>query len=268
METFSALLIICAGNSLVSGEFPAQRPVTQSFDVFLDLRLNKRLSKQSQGWWFETLSCHYDVIVMVDHATAHSWPTTAPGDKLLSIPILSLSFSNRTSKSHNVHLLWNRIIMISIDITGFKSTHSPSVSTLPRIRDDVTMSDECKQSIPSPNMHVNKNFQMNIFHKFESLHSTIWWCVRSKYHLRYVSQIYKVKYEHSIKRISMEFYAIFSKFIRGLRANNAWLWNDDVTTIEFSYWLRREFSKLCTAASWYHRISWCLPIPSWWLHWS
>ena len=57
METFSALLVICAGNSPVPGEFPAQRPVTRSFDVFFDLRLNKRLSKQSQGWWFETLSC-------------------------------------------------------------------------------------------------------------------------------------------------------------------------------------------------------------------
>ena len=47
METFSALLAICAGNSPVTGEYPAQRPVTQSFDVFFDLRLNKRLSKQS-----------------------------------------------------------------------------------------------------------------------------------------------------------------------------------------------------------------------------
>ena len=56
METFSALLAICAENSPVSGEFPAQRPVTRSFDVFLDLRLNKRLSKQSWGWWFETPS--------------------------------------------------------------------------------------------------------------------------------------------------------------------------------------------------------------------
>ena len=56
METFSALLAICAGNSPVHGEFPAQRPVTRSFDVFFDLRLNKRLSKQSWGWWFETLS--------------------------------------------------------------------------------------------------------------------------------------------------------------------------------------------------------------------
>ena len=57
METFSALLVIYAGNSPVPGEFPAQRPVTRSFDVFFDLRLNKRLSKQSWGWWFETLSC-------------------------------------------------------------------------------------------------------------------------------------------------------------------------------------------------------------------
>ena len=64
METFSALLAICAGNSPgtagnspVPGEFPAQRPVTRSFDVFFDLRLNKRLRKQSWGWWFETLSC-------------------------------------------------------------------------------------------------------------------------------------------------------------------------------------------------------------------
>ena len=64
METFSALLAICAGNSPVPGELPAQRPVTRSFDVFFDLRPNKRLSKQWWGWWFETLSCslwcHYN----------------------------------------------------------------------------------------------------------------------------------------------------------------------------------------------------------------
>ena len=56
MGTFSALLAICAGNLLVSSEFPAQRPVTRSFDVFFDLHLNKRLSKQWWGWWFETPS--------------------------------------------------------------------------------------------------------------------------------------------------------------------------------------------------------------------
>ena len=39
-----------------TGQFPAQMPVTRSFDVFFDLCLNKRLSKQSYGWWFETPS--------------------------------------------------------------------------------------------------------------------------------------------------------------------------------------------------------------------
>ena len=40
----------------ICGEIPAQRPVTRSFDVFLDLRLNKRLSKHSWGWWSGTPS--------------------------------------------------------------------------------------------------------------------------------------------------------------------------------------------------------------------
>ena len=57
METFSALLALCAGNSPVTGEFPSQRPVTRSFDVFFDLGLNQPLSKQSRGWSFETPSC-------------------------------------------------------------------------------------------------------------------------------------------------------------------------------------------------------------------
>ena len=57
MEIFSALLAICAGNSPVPGEFPTQRPVTRSFDVFFDVHPNKRLSKQWWGWWFETPSC-------------------------------------------------------------------------------------------------------------------------------------------------------------------------------------------------------------------
>ena len=56
MIFFSALLPICAGNSPVPGEFPTQRPVTRSFDVFFDLRPNKQLSKQWWGWWFGTPS--------------------------------------------------------------------------------------------------------------------------------------------------------------------------------------------------------------------
>ena len=51
METFSALLALC-----VTSEFPSQRPATWSIKVFIDLRLNKPLSKQSKRRWFETLS--------------------------------------------------------------------------------------------------------------------------------------------------------------------------------------------------------------------
>ena len=52
------------GESTGPGEFPTRRPVTRSFDIFFDLHLNKRLSKQPWGWWFETPSWHYDVSVM------------------------------------------------------------------------------------------------------------------------------------------------------------------------------------------------------------
>ena len=57
MKTFSALMVLFAGNSLVTGEFPTQRPHWRSIGVFFDLRLKKRLTKQSRGWWFETPSC-------------------------------------------------------------------------------------------------------------------------------------------------------------------------------------------------------------------
>ena len=78
METFSALLAIGAGNSPVPGEFPAQRPVTRSFDVFFDLHPNKRLSKQWWSWWFETLSCplwrHRNVSTRFARVVSYPYP--------------------------------------------------------------------------------------------------------------------------------------------------------------------------------------------------
>ena len=56
METISALLAICAVNSPVPDEFPAQRPMTRSFDVVFDMRLNEWLSKQPWDSWYETPS--------------------------------------------------------------------------------------------------------------------------------------------------------------------------------------------------------------------
>ena len=58
------LLAICAGNSPVTGEFPAQRPLTRSFDVFFDLRLNKRLRNNREAGDLRRYRAHYDVIVM------------------------------------------------------------------------------------------------------------------------------------------------------------------------------------------------------------
>ena len=45
MEMFSVLLAFCVWNSSVTGEFPSQRPVTRSFDVFFDLHLNQQLKQ-------------------------------------------------------------------------------------------------------------------------------------------------------------------------------------------------------------------------------
>ena len=68
MEAFTALLAVCEGNSPVPGEFPTQRPVTRIFDVFFDLRLNKRLSKQSPMLtldWFNLILMSYDMIIYI-----------------------------------------------------------------------------------------------------------------------------------------------------------------------------------------------------------
>ena len=76
METFSALMAICAGNSPVTGEFLAQRPVTQCFNVFFDLRLNKRLNKKNgDAGDLRRHRAHYDVAVI-----SYNW--VAPDSKV------------------------------------------------------------------------------------------------------------------------------------------------------------------------------------------
>ena len=75
METFSALLAIRVGNLPVTGEFPAQRPVTRSFGVFSDLSPNNRLSKQSWGWWCETHSRP-----LWRHSNYHVWNESGRAD--------------------------------------------------------------------------------------------------------------------------------------------------------------------------------------------
>ena len=72
MKAFSALLALCAGNSPVPGEFPAQRPVTRSFDVFFDLRrINGWVNKCKAGD-LKRIRSYYDVTVMCIKNSMHA----------------------------------------------------------------------------------------------------------------------------------------------------------------------------------------------------
>ena len=73
METFSALVALCAGNSLVTDEFPSQRPVARSFDVCLLFicALTNGWTKNRDGGDLRLRCVQSDVIVML---------VTYPGD--------------------------------------------------------------------------------------------------------------------------------------------------------------------------------------------
>ena len=66
METFIALLVICAGNSPVLGELPAQMPAMRSFGVFFDLCLNNGWVNIREAGDLRRYCAHYDVTVMTD----------------------------------------------------------------------------------------------------------------------------------------------------------------------------------------------------------
>ena len=63
METFSVLLAICAGNSPVTGEFPAQRPVTRGFDFFIYAWIKGWVNNGTPGNP-RRHRAHYDVTLM------------------------------------------------------------------------------------------------------------------------------------------------------------------------------------------------------------
>ena len=85
---------LCAGKSPVSGEFPTQRPVTRSFDVFFDLCLHKRLSKQSCGWWFETPAsslwrhCNVTALREWNHWSPVDYPHKSPEMRSFSVALV------------------------------------------------------------------------------------------------------------------------------------------------------------------------------------
>ena len=94
METFSALLALCAGNSPVIGEFPAPRPVTQSFDVFFgdasDLKRHRT---------------HYDVIVMQNAILIDFSPLFTAFDRCNRIIITDQFLNDYTTTFFKIHFL-------------------------------------------------------------------------------------------------------------------------------------------------------------------
>ena len=117
METFSALLALCAGNSPITGEFPSQSPVTQSFDVFFDLLLNKRLSKQLIRRWFQTPSCS-----LLRHCNEFS---TQRVDYITAV--VKTKRRSCLSSRHKNHLIL--MITVSRDMTWFNPHKSETRST-------------------------------------------------------------------------------------------------------------------------------------------
>ena len=67
-------------NSPVSGEFPPQRPVTRSFDVFFDLRLNKRFSKLETPVIWDAMALIMTPLWCCNDVTRASWRLKQPAD--------------------------------------------------------------------------------------------------------------------------------------------------------------------------------------------
>ena len=66
METFSTLLALCEGNPPVTGGFPSQRPVTQSFDIFFDVRLKKGWANNRGTSDLRRHRAHYDATLITN----------------------------------------------------------------------------------------------------------------------------------------------------------------------------------------------------------
>ena len=89
------------GNLPVTGQFPSQRPVTRSFEMFFDMRLNKRLSEQSRRWWFETPSsslwrhCNEHNITTLETENLHDDKFVVTDGHALTSIVVALSRHNR-----------------------------------------------------------------------------------------------------------------------------------------------------------------------------
>ena len=76
METFSALLALCAGNSLVTAEFPSQRPLMWSFDVYLQIQIHIQKGFIDSQYMVQQLEQQYMDEAMYISLIGFSWYCT------------------------------------------------------------------------------------------------------------------------------------------------------------------------------------------------
>ena len=101
-----------AGNSPVTGRFPSQRPVMRSFDVFFDLRQNKRLSKHSKRRWFDTPSRSLWRLLKCEPFLAHN--PCAPSIMTMSFCILMTLYPSTFQSRNHIFLLPDCLIFDDI----------------------------------------------------------------------------------------------------------------------------------------------------------
>ena len=73
METFSALLAICAGNSPVNAKFPTQRPVMRSFDASLICAWINGLVNNREAGDLRRHRARYDITVVQARVVVQKW---------------------------------------------------------------------------------------------------------------------------------------------------------------------------------------------------
>ena len=107
------------------GEFPAQRQVTRSFDVFFDLCQDKHLSKQCWGWWFETPSCPLSWCHCIEtgllsalddsqcrHYLNQCWLTVSCTPQIVMIIAHAMNFCERRDALSGLESCWNWVPII------------------------------------------------------------------------------------------------------------------------------------------------------------
>ena len=120
METFSALMALCAGNSPVTGEFPAQRPVTRSFDVFSIWDWMNGWVNNREAGDLRPHRAHYDVTVMKQEWSLHMQAVPETISPRYHDNKYSIGIGNKESYSYLHHCSKIYLSMVAHSFTRVK----------------------------------------------------------------------------------------------------------------------------------------------------